>query len=152
MKLFFAFIAPAVVLHVLSSIAITAHAYDADDFKGKFVGTDTTGIHGDHGIEKEGKMKVWFKTVTTTNDGDGGTLEGKFFYEGEHEDDDDIEDIVGVWFEGGTFHLIETEQTGTLTGKLKGEGKDLRLSLVLTEPGSGGGDGLVASGQLGKKQ
>lgn len=141
----------ALVPFLVLSATIT-HAYDADDFKGKFAGTDTTGIHGDHGIEMEGKMKVWFKTVTTTDDGDGGTLEGKFFYEGEHEDDDDVEDIVGVWYEDGTFHLIETEETGTIKGCLHGKGKNLYVSLDLTEPGSGGGDGLVAAAhRLDKK-
>ena len=100
----------ALALTLALSAAAVAQAYDADDFKGKFAGIDTTGIHGDHGIEMEGKMKVWFKTVTTTDDGDGGTLEGKFFYEGEHEDDEDTEDIVGVWFEDGAFHLIETSR------------------------------------------
>ena len=43
-------------------------AYDADDFKGKFDGTDTVGIHGDHGIEEDGKMKLHFKTVKTHDD------------------------------------------------------------------------------------
>ena len=142
----------ALLLTLVLSATVITQAYDADDFKGKFAGTDTTGIHGDHGIEMEGKMKVWFKTVTTTDDGDGGTLEGKFFYEGEHEDDDDTEDIVGVWFEDGAFHLIETEQTGTIKGSLHGKGKNLYASLVLTEPGSGGGDGLVADAhRLDKK-
>lgn len=129
----------------------TSQAYDADDFKGKFVGTDTTGIHSDHGIEMEGKMKVSFKTVTTDDHGDGGTLEGKLFYEGEHEDDDDTEDIVGVWFEDGTFHLIETEQAGTLDGSLHGKGKNLYASLVLTEPGSDENGLVAAAHRLDKK-
>lgn len=124
-------------------------AYDADDFKGKFVGTDTVGIHGDHGIEEDGKMKLHFKTVKT-HDEKGGTLEGTFFYEGEHEDDP--EDVVGIWWEDGRFHLIETTQSGTIDGRLQGEGKNLYAKATLTEPGTSGKDGLTATAyRLDKK-
>ena len=127
------------------------YSYDADDFKGKFVGTDTVGIHSDHGIEEEGKMKLHFKTVKTHDVG-GGTLEGTFFYEGEHDDGDDTEDVVGVWFEDGRFHLIETEQSGTIDGRLYDKGENLWATAVLTEPGSKGEDGLTAAAhRLNKK-
>jgi len=142
--------ATASSLALLASLA-SVQAYDKNDFKGKFVGTDTTGIHGDHGVEMEGKMKLVIVKVTSTEDRDGGTLEGKWHYAGEH-DDGETEDVVGVWFEDGNFHMIETTQTGTIDGCLHDQGKDMYASLVLTEPGSGGEDGLVAAGhRLDKK-
>uniref|UniRef100_A0A7S0APJ7 Jacalin-type lectin domain-containing protein n=1 Tax=Minutocellus polymorphus TaxID=265543 RepID=A0A7S0APJ7_9STRA len=137
---------------LLSAAAAAVQAYDAGDFKGKFAGTDTTGIHSDNGTEEKGKMKIWFNKLKSDPDGDGGTVEGKFFYVGEHDGEDDAEDIVGVWFKDGTFHMIETEQSGTLDGSLHGKGDDMYLSVVLTEPGSGDHDGLVAAGhRLDKK-
>ena len=123
------------------------HAYDADDFKGKFVGTDTVGIHGDHGIEEDGKTSTSKPSKRTTKK---GTIEGTFFYEGEHEDDP--EDVVGIWFEDGRFHLIDTEGSGTIDGRLHDEGGKLYATATHTEPGTSGKDGLAATAhRLDKK-